>query len=50
MYAVGAVDDLVDVADADLVGGDFDEVVFGDEDSAATVGDIAAQGRSSVRR
>ena len=27
-----AVDDFVDVLDTDLVGGDFDEVVFGDED------------------
>ena len=37
----GTVDDFVDVLDSDLVGGDFDEVVFGDEDSAAAVGDLA---------
>ena len=43
MYAVGPSMMDVDVLDSDLVGGDLDEVVFGDEDSAAAVGDIAAE-------
>ena len=37
------VDDGVDVADTDLVGRDLDEVIFGDEDSAAAFDDIAPQ-------